>query len=85
MTYKTIILILASVGVTAPVVWALLSIITAAFSFVYRAVSLSFRLYTTEPISGSVEYHELPVLTALCILIGAALLIFGISSIPSAD
>ena len=83
MTPKLFLLIFAGIGVAPAVAWSLASIVTTVISNAYRPVSLSFRFYAS---AGSsirwFQYHELPLLTCLCILAGAALLIVGIISIP---
>ena len=82
MTPKLLLLIFTAIGITPAVLWSLVSLVTSAFSFFFRPVSLSFRLYSKTGSSiGGFEYHELPVLTSLSIVAGAALLIFGIASI----
>lgn len=84
MTPRAVLLIVASIGIAPAVLWSLLSIVTASISIAYRPISLSFRLYTSAGTTEVIRYHELPVVTSLCILAGSVLLIFGISSIPRA-
>ncbi len=80
MTPKLLLLAFAIIGITPAVLWALVSLITSAFSVFIRPVSLSFRLYSNTGRSiGALNYFELPVLASLSILAGAALHIFGIS------
>ena len=82
MTLKLLILIFATIGVTPAVLWSLVSLITSVISVFFRPVSVSFRLYSKTGTSvGGFEYHELPVLTSLSIVAGAALLVVGIASI----
>ena len=82
MTPKLLLILLSSVGITPAVLWALASVATAAVSIAYRPVSLSIRLYSDAGGISAFDFHELPVFTSLCILAGAALLIFGLTSIP---
>ena len=82
MTPKLLLLTFAAIGITPAVLWALVSLVTFTFSVFFRPVSLSFRLYSkTGSGIGAFEYRELPVLISLSIVVGAALLIFGIASI----
>jgi hypothetical protein len=82
MTPKLLLLIFASIGITPAVLWSFVSLLTSAFSVFFRPLSLSFRLYSkTGGSIGAFEYRELPVLTSLSIVAGAALLLFGIASI----
>jgi F0F1-type ATP synthase membrane subunit a len=82
MTPKLLLLTFAAIGVTPAVLWALVSLVTSALSVFFRPVSLSFRLYSKSGSSiGALAYQELPVLTSVSILAGAALLMLGISSI----
>ena len=84
MTPRAVLLIVAVIGIAPAVLWSLVSIVTASISIAYRPVSLSFRLYSSAGSTGAFDYHELPVLTSLCILAGSVLLIYGIVSIPRA-
>ena len=82
MTPKLLFLIVAVIGIAPAVLWSFISIVTEVVSIAYRPVSLSFRLYPNAGSTGAFEYHELPLLTSVFILAGAALLVFGICSIP---
>ena len=84
MTPKLLLLIIAAVGIAPAVLWSFISIATEVVSIAYRPVSLSLRLYSSAGSTELFQYHELPVVTSLCILAGAALLIYGITSIPRA-
>ena len=82
MTPKLLVLIVAAIGITPAVLWSLVSLVTSIISVFFRLVSLSFRLYSkTGGSVGAFEYHELPVVTSLSIVAGAALVIFCIASI----
>ena len=85
MPPKLILLVIAAIGIAPAVLWALISLITSAISIAYRPISLSFRVYSGTGSIGGFKYHELPLFTSLCILAGAALLIFGIASITRAN
>ena len=82
MPPKFILLVIAAIGIAPAVLWALISLVTCVISIAYRPVSISFRLYSGTGGIGGFNYHELPFFTSLCILAGAAMLIFGIASIP---
>jgi hypothetical protein len=82
MTPKLLLILLSAVGIAPAVLWALVSIAMAAFSLMHWPVYLSFRLYVSGSSSPAFRFHELPAFTSICILAGAALLMFGIISIP---
>lgn len=81
MPPKLILLVIASIGIAPAALWALISLVTSAISIACRPVSLSFRVYASAGSVGGFKYHELPLFTSLCIVAGAALLIFGITRI----
>jgi hypothetical protein len=85
MTPKLLLLAIAAIGMAPAVLWSFISIVIAAVSIAYRPVSLSFRLYSSPGSAAIFEYRDLPLLTSLFILGGAALLIVGIVSIPRGE
>ena len=84
MTPKHVLLAIAAIGIAPAVLWSLISITTSAVSIIYRPVSLFFRLHSSAGSTVAFEYRDLPLFTLFCILAGAALLMFGIASIPRA-
>ena len=85
ITPKFILTIFTSLGVAPAALWALVSIITRILN---HPISISFRVYQKMDVSqrmgfkGDFGIHAFPVSTSLCVLVGAALIIYGINSIP---
>lgn len=84
MTLKNLLLLVAIVGVTPSAVWAIGSLVAAAmFRMPRPPIWLSAHLYSKAGrLLFGFRFYELPVFTSVCILSGAALLIFGITIIP---
>jgi Na+-transporting methylmalonyl-CoA/oxaloacetate decarboxylase gamma subunit len=80
MTLKGILITFTSVGIVPAALWALASIISRIGA--YRRIWFSFSVYRKSDLAKVFEFNALPVFTSICILVGTALIIYGINSIP---
>jgi hypothetical protein len=78
---KTTILFSAIVGAAPAIIWALLSLVTGIIGMLYRPVTLSFTYHAKDG-KGILRYEPLPPLVTFVIIIGAILIITGITLIP---
>lgn len=84
MPPKRLLFIFTAIGAAPFVLWSLVSLVASAC--LSRHFSMSLRFYFPGGTDlGGLSIDGLPVFTSVCILAGAALLLWGVASLPSRD